>query len=124
MKLYFTRREVARIVGVSPETLKTWERYLPLKLRTRGGRKVYTRRDLDLVLRARRLMTEQGVPLKDLAAHLQEEERTDRKAPPEVAFREEIQEGLMDLLHQVRRLQERIRRVLGETSPGKGDPES
>ncbi len=108
MKLYFTRREVARIVGVSPDTLKTWERYLPLKLRTRGGRKLYTRRDLDLVLQARRIMTEQQVPLREVAAYLASQ--TTKQAPE--PFREEIHEGLVELLQRIRHLRERIQQVL------------
>ncbi len=113
MKLYFTRREVARIVGVSPETLKTWERYLPLQLRVRGGRKLYTRRDVELVVQAHRLMKQRGLALKDVAAALESYRREGDQDPWEFrTLRETLQDELRVLQRELRRLIHRFQSLL------------
>ncbi len=109
MRLYFTRREVARIVGITPETLRTWERYLPLKLHRRGGKVLYTRRDLDLVILAQKVMKERGVTLRDVARVLE----TEKLPVQEFRHRrEQVEEALRLLQNQLRKLREDLQKAL------------
>jgi DNA-binding transcriptional MerR regulator len=61
-KEYFRIGEVAEIAGVEPYVLRFWESEFP-RLRpskTRTSQRVYSRRDVSLVLRIRDLLYEEG----------------------------------------------------------------
>ncbi len=117
MKLYFSRREVARLVGVSPDTLRTWERYLPLRLHKRGREVLYTQRDVDLVFKAYHAIKVRGVSLRDVARSLAAEE-----VPEEVHedLRARVRENLVLLRKRLKQLQAELREVL--ESEGKETP--
>ncbi len=60
-KLFYKIGEASRIVGVEPYVLRYWETEFP-SLRPRkskSGQRVYTRRDLDLILDIKLLLYEQ-----------------------------------------------------------------
>lgn len=61
-KLYFRIGEVASIVGVEPHVLRYWEREFRMIRPTKStkGQRVYSRRDLENLLRVRDLLYKEG----------------------------------------------------------------
>lgn len=105
---------VTRQTGVPAVTLRAWERRygFPSPSRARGGRRLYTERDIWTV-RELRTQTGQGVPisraialLRDAAQPTRDPEGDDRlssdgrrdgQAPPLVSFERQLLEALLDL---------------------------
>jgi len=61
-KLYFRIGEVAELVGVEPHVLRYWEREFRVIRPTKSarGQRVYSRRDVENLMRVRELLYEQG----------------------------------------------------------------
>src|SRR5215472_12584305 len=61
-KLYFRIGEVAELVGVEPHVLRYWEREFRTVRPTKSarGQRVYTRRDVESLLRVRELLYKEG----------------------------------------------------------------
>jgi DNA-binding transcriptional MerR regulator len=61
-KVYFRIGEVAEIVGVEPHVLRYWEREFRTVRPTKSarGQRVYTRRDVESLLRVRELLYKEG----------------------------------------------------------------
>src|SRR5512138_1352415 len=61
-KLYFRIGEVASLVGVEPHVLRYWEREFRTIRPTKSarGQRVYSRRDVENLLRVRELLYTQG----------------------------------------------------------------
>lgn len=60
-KLYFTISEVGRLAGVKPHVLRFWEQEFPslAPKKDDSGRRVYRRRDVETVMKIRRLLYEE-----------------------------------------------------------------
>ncbi len=61
-KPHFKIGEVAKIAGVSPAVLRSWEKVFPVLRGARRGstRRLYRRRDVELVLEIKRLLRHEG----------------------------------------------------------------
>jgi DNA-binding transcriptional MerR regulator len=61
-KLFFKIGEVSRLTGLEAYVLRYWETEFPAlrPRKTAGGQRVYTRKDLDLVLQIKQMLYEQG----------------------------------------------------------------
>lgn len=66
-------REVARLTGVNPITLRAWERRYQLiePVRTESGHRLYSQADIDFLYETLRLMAE-GVPISRIKALISE----------------------------------------------------
>jgi DNA-binding transcriptional MerR regulator len=98
-KLYFRIGEVAGIVGVEPHVLRYWEREFRSIRPTKSarGQRVYSRRDVENLLRVRELLYTQGFTIagarkqlqrparEDAEAHVSGEASTGNNKPPIVA---------------------------------------
>jgi DNA-binding transcriptional MerR regulator len=75
-KLYFRIGEVAELVGVEPHVLRYWEREFrgirPTK--SAKGQRVYSRRDLETLLRVRDLLYKEGFTIAGARKKLQRRE--------------------------------------------------
>ena len=78
MRVYFSRSEVARIVGVQPETLRYWERTFGLKPKKSGNRRIYTRKDLQKVLLIKSLIEEENLTINEVENFLRDREQVRR----------------------------------------------
>jgi len=78
-KLYFRIGEVASLVGVEPHVLRYWEREFrtirPNK--SAKGQRVYSRRDVENLLRVRELLYGQGFTIAGARKKLRDKEETD-----------------------------------------------
>lgn len=75
MRIYYTRSEVARIVGVQIETLRYWERTFGLKLKKSGNRRIYSRKDLHRVLLIKSLIEEENLSINEVESFLRDREQ-------------------------------------------------
>ncbi|HEY1960039.1 MAG TPA: MerR family transcriptional regulator [Polyangiaceae bacterium] len=88
-KLYFRIGEVAGIVGVEPHVLRYWEREFRSIRPTKSarGQRVYSRRDVENLLRVRELLYTQGFTIAGARKQLQ---RPASKDAPAEAPRAEL----------------------------------
>lgn len=81
VKLYFRIGEVSQIVGVEPHVLRYWESEFrsirPQK--SRKGQRIYSRRDVDKLLKVRDLLYTQGFTIAGARKRLRE--RVEEEAP-------------------------------------------
>jgi len=83
-KLYFRIGEVADIVGVEPHVLRYWEREFRSIRPTKSarGQRVYSRRDVENLLRVRELLYTQGFTIAGARKQLVRPARDGEAAPP------------------------------------------
>ncbi len=81
-RLYFRIGEVSQLVGVATSVLRFWEREFPAlsPKKTGTGRRMYRRRDVELLLEVKRLLYEKRYTIEGARKHL--EKRSKREAPP------------------------------------------
>jgi DNA-binding transcriptional MerR regulator len=87
-KLYFRIGEVAGLVGVEPHVLRYWEREFRAIRPTKSskGQRVYSRRDVENLLRVRTLLYEEGFTIAGARKKLSRKpEEGDVAAAPESA---------------------------------------
>lgn len=90
VKLYYRIGEVSEIVGVEPHVLRYWETEFrsirPQK--SRKGQRIYSRRDVDKLLKVKELLYSQGFTIAGARKRLREggaePEQAVVVAPPEV----------------------------------------
>jgi DNA-binding transcriptional MerR regulator len=74
-KLFFRIGEVAALVGVKAHVLRYWEDELGvlMPMKTRGAHRQYRRRDVEIALRVRAMLQEEGLTLSGVKKRLREE---------------------------------------------------
>lgn len=77
LKLYYSIREVAEMVGVAEHTLRFWEKEIPSlhPQKTASGIRQYTQTDIDMVRLIHHLVKDQGLTVKAARTRL----RTSKK---------------------------------------------
>ncbi|WP_305043938.1 MerR family transcriptional regulator [Geoalkalibacter sp.] len=82
-KLYFKIGEVSRITGIKPHVLRYWEAefgvFSPVKSRSR--QRLYQRKDIELVLRLKQLLYNEGFTIAGARKKLKEERPEAAQAP-------------------------------------------
>jgi len=113
-KLYFKIGEVAELTGIKPHVLRYWESEFALfrPAKSRSQQRVYRRKDIELVLRLKDLLYNQGFTIAGAKKKLRE--------PPPPA-EDQLPLPLMPsaerlLLDEVRRDLRRLRKTL-DSSP-------
>jgi len=105
-KLYFRIGEVARLCRLPAYVLRFWETEFPqLKpVKSSTGQRMYRRRDVENVLRIKKLLYEDGFTIAGARSQLREEVKTDKsqvalpfpaRAGAEMAH---IRQGLQEIL--------------------------
>lgn len=106
-KLYFRIGEVARLAQLPTYVLRFWETEFPQLKPTKGstGQRMYRRRDVELVLRIKSLVHEQGFTLAGAREQLKTEAKSEKapalstaEAKPSGAGLARIREGLHEIL--------------------------
>ncbi len=79
-KLFYKIGEVSRIVDVESYVLRYWEAEFPFlsPRKSKAGQRVYTRRDIDLILQIKRLLYEEKYTIDGVRRRLRRPE-----VPPE-----------------------------------------
>lgn len=115
-KLYFKIGEVSRITGVKPHVLRYWESefgaFSPNKSRSR--QRLYQRRDIELILRLKKLLYQEGYTLSGARKKLREKDES-----AVVAAATNPCDLQHDLVREVRDDLKRLRNMLrGEPAAG------
>ena len=83
-RLYFRIGEVARLCRLPAYVLRFWETEFPqLKpVKSSTGQRMYRRKDVESVLRIKKLLYEEGFTIVGARQHLRSENRNDKKQAP------------------------------------------
>jgi DNA-binding transcriptional MerR regulator len=113
-KLYFRIGEVARLCAVAPYVLRFWEtEFTQLKPNKSGtGQRLYRRRDVEMALRVKRLLYDEGYTIPGARQAIQAESRSKRAGQPELPLPQQQQsvQRTEARLHKVRK---ELREILG-----------
>ena len=102
-KLIFPAEEVCRLLRISPETLKTWEKEFALFFagQTASGKQIYRQKDVLIMLRIKEMLEENTLTIAGIKRKIEEEFgfKTD-KIPPEkmLTTLSQIKEELSEIL--------------------------
>jgi DNA-binding transcriptional MerR regulator len=106
-KLYFRIGEVARLCSVAPYVLRFWEsEFTQLKPNKSGtGQRLYRRRDVEMALRVKRLLYDEGYTIAGARQAIQAETRSKRGGQPELPLPQQQQtvQRAEAKLHKVRK---------------------
>ena len=71
-KLYYKIREVGKIAGVKAHVLRFWETEFPAlsPRKGRNGQRIYRPRDIELILKIRKLLYEEGYTIAGARKHM------------------------------------------------------
>ena len=96
-KLYFRIGEVSKIVGLPTYVLRFWETEFPRirPKRTSSGQRLYTRADIELVLKIKNLLYEKKFTIQGARMHLSA--RTGKKEIPTKQMLEELHAELKSI---------------------------
>ncbi len=104
-KLFYKIGDVSRRTGLEPYVLRYWETEFPT-LRPRknnGGQRVYLRKDIDLILKIKRMLHQEGYTILGAKKKLREDDPTvSRKKAPEILV--EVKTELKDILDDMRKV--------------------
>src|ERR1700678_4522871 len=114
-KLYFRISDVARLCNVAPYVLRFWEtEFTQLKPNKSGtGQRLYRRRDVEMALRIKRLLYDEGYTISGARQAIQAESRSKRGGgQPELPLPQQQQtvQPAEARLHKVRK---GLREILG-----------
>ena len=73
-KLYFKIGEVSDLLGVEPYVLRYWETEFPMlqPIKSPSGHRLYRQEDVDMVLKIKRLLYDEGFTIAGARRHLRE----------------------------------------------------
>ena len=111
VKLYYRIGEVSDIVGVQPHVLRYWETEFrsirPQK--SSKGQRVYSRRDVEKLLRVKDLLKNQGFTIAGARKRLSEPTVAAAPEPPEAdPGTKDMRKVLLGLRHDLMRMLEQI----------------
>ena len=100
-KIFYRVGEVSQLVGVESYVLRYWEKMFPnLKPeKDESGQRVYTRADIDMILRIKNLLYEERYTIDGARKKLKEGTRSENKSKPETS---EGSQELLSILKDVR----------------------
>ncbi len=80
-RLYYRIGEVSRITGLKPHVLRYWESEFKVIKPHKGGslQRLYRRKDLDLILKIKKLLYEEGFTIAGAKKKIREVERLENK---------------------------------------------
>ncbi len=75
MKLFYKIGEVSKITGLEPYVLRYWETEFPVlsPRKNKGGQRAYQQKDIELILRIKRMLYEEGFTISGARKKIQEE---------------------------------------------------
>lgn len=78
-RLYYRIGEVSRITGIKPHVLRYWESEFKIIRPHKGGslQRLYRRKDLDLILKIKKLLYEEGFTISGAKKRIRDLERSE-----------------------------------------------
>ncbi len=114
-KLYFRIGEVAELVGVEPHVLRYWEREFRSIRPTKSakGQRVYSRRDVESLMRVRELLYREGFTIAGAKKKLQ------RSGVEPQEAQEPVAEDASKIREQLAAMRAEIEAFLAELGPAR-----
>ena len=111
----FKAAEVCEVVQLQPYVLRSWEAEFPQigQAPAGGGPRVYRRADVELVLRIKQLVFEEGLTLSGARRRLEEE--SDRETAPPLLVEEVLGANAREKIRNVRTGLQSILQLLSKT---------
>jgi len=104
-KLYYAISEVSRMTGLEAYVLRYWEKEFPVlkPKKNRGGSRMYTAKDIEIVNRIKHLRTKEKLTIAGARAKLMMKRPSEDKAKMKLSAREktligQIRGDIQDLL--------------------------
>ncbi|MGC2401836.1 MAG: MerR family transcriptional regulator [Acidobacteriaceae bacterium] len=119
-KLYFRIGEVARLCTVEPYVLRFWEtEFTQLRPNKSGtGQRLYRRRDVEMALRVKRLLYDEGYTIAGARQAIQAETRNKRAGQPELPLpQQKTAQQAEARLHKLRKELREILSILAAPTP-------
>lgn len=116
-KYFFTIGEVSHLTWVKPYQLRYWEtQFKPLRpARRESGQRKYTRRDIDIIRRIRKLLCEEKLTLEGARRHLTQELKSRAATSPSSNPLASSGEANASVLHEIKQEIQEIARELNST---------
>lgn len=116
-KLFFKIGEVCEILEVQPHVLRYWESEFPslAPQKNRAGQRTYRRKDVEMVMRIKQLLYDEGFTIAGAKKKLQAESRTGARlkvVTPEMVEEARVQHARQPDPPRVQQLTERQRKAL------------
>jgi DNA-binding transcriptional MerR regulator len=117
-RLYYRIGEVSRITGLKPHVLRYWEsEFRVIKPHKAGSlQRLYRKKDLDLILKIKKLLYEEGFTISGAKKKIRDMEREEGKKLRSESAGKKTDEKERELLFALREELKRIREML-EGSP-------
>lgn len=117
-RLYYRIGEVSRITGLKPHVLRYWEsEFRVIKPHKTGSlQRLYRKRDLDLILRIKRLLYEEGFTISGARRKIRDPDREDGRRSKLTPAAKRSDEKERELLFVIREELKGIRDMLEKTS--------
>ena len=104
-KLFYKIGDVSHLTGLEPYVLRYWETEFPM-LRPRknsGGQRVYLRKDIDLILKIKQMLHQEGYTILGAKKKLkQDDPEASSKEAPEILAK--VKTELKDILEDMRKV--------------------
>jgi DNA-binding transcriptional MerR regulator len=113
-KLYFRICDVAKLCSVAPYVLRFWEtEFTQLKPNKSGtGQRLYRRRDVEMALRIKRLLYDEGYTIAGARQAIQAESRSKRAGQPELPLPQQ-QQAVQQTEARLHKVRKELREILG-----------
>jgi DNA-binding transcriptional MerR regulator len=110
-KLYFKIGEVSQITGVEPYVLRYWESEFKIinPDRSRSKQRLYTRKDLELILEIKRLLYEERYTIEGAKMRFMSRDKGGGKQMSMGFKEEQYREVLREIRDQLKALQSALR---------------
>ena len=112
-KLYYKIREVCEIVGVEAHVLRFWESEFPdlSPPKSRTGQRTYRPKDIELLLRIRKLLYEEGFTIAGARKRLESGE-DGPEASPEVPAEARPEQGAVPATDRLQKVKMELENIL------------
>jgi len=112
-KLYYKIREVCEIVGVEAHVLRFWETEFPALSppKSRTGQSTYRPKDIELLLRIRKLLYEEGFTIAGARKRLESGE-DGPEASPEVPAEARPEQGAVPATDRLQKVKMELENIL------------
>jgi DNA-binding transcriptional MerR regulator len=99
-KGFYSIGEVSRLTALKPFVLRYWETEFPTlqPQKSSGGRRIYCQEDVDMILRIKRLLYDEGFTIAGARRHLREQPGTDEFESGAARASHSYAEGAVQLL--------------------------
>ena|SRR3990172_4893528 len=113
-RLYYRIGEVSRITGLKPHVLRYWESEFKIIRPHKGGslHRLYRKRDLDLILKIKRLLYEEGFTISGAKKKIRDLERAESKETKLKGIEGNLERKSRELLAVIREELKGIRKIL------------